>query len=395
MLDNTAPSLTPGIQRNYLQERVVHGRPAAEVIVEEAAKLGKSRIFITTSGSLAGDNALPREIGRALGDKFVGLYSGITAHTPRQCVIDGAAAARAANADLLVAVGGGSVTDATKAMLLCLWHGLKDPMEMDSYRGGRRGDPSRWPADAASRIRMLAVPTMFSAAEFTFFAGVTEPSRLVKESFADPLFVPQVVVLDPAATLASPIPNLLATGMKAVDHAVERLCARGAPPLADAASLQAFKLLYTSLPQLGSANDNLKLRMDCQFGMWLSMFGGTSGVPAGASHAIGHVIGGYGVPHGHTTGVCLPAVLRWNYDANAERQAHAGEVIGVAGDKLADAILGLGVRLGVPTRLRDVGIKREQLDDIAEKSLRDPPMKTNPKPVTTAAQVMEMLELAW
>ena len=135
--------------------------------------------------------------------------------------------------------------------------------------------------------------------------------------------------------------------------------------------------------------------MDCQFGMWLSMFGGTSGVPVGASHAIGHVIGGYGVPHGHTTGVCLPAVLRWNFDANAERQAHAGAAIGVAGDELADAVLGLATKLGVPTRLRDVGIKREQLDDIAEKSLRDPPMKTNPKPVTTTAQVMEMLELAW
>ena len=72
---------------------------------------------------------------------------------------------------------------------------------MDAYRGGRQGDPSHWPADAAGRIRMLAVPTMFSAAEFTWYAGVTEPSRLVKESFANPLFVPQVVVLDPAATL--------------------------------------------------------------------------------------------------------------------------------------------------------------------------------------------------
>ena len=100
MLDKPASTLTPGIQRNFLQERVVHGRPAAEVIVEEAQKLGKSRIFVTTSGSLAGDNALPREIGRALGDKFVGLYSGITAHTPRSCVIEGAAQAREAKANL-------------------------------------------------------------------------------------------------------------------------------------------------------------------------------------------------------------------------------------------------------------------------------------------------------
>jgi maleylacetate reductase len=395
MLDNISRALTPGTQRNFLQERVVYGRPAADVIVDEAAKLGKSRIFITTSGSLAADNALPREIGRALGDKFAGLYSGITAHTPRSCVIEGAEAARRANADLLVAVGGGSVVDATKAMLVCLWHGLKDVKEMDAHRGGRQGDPSHWTADAASRIRMLAVPTMFSAAEFTWFAGVTDPTRLVKETFAHPLLVPQVVVLDPAATLPSPIPNLLATGMKAVDHAVERLCARQAPPLADAVSVSALKLLYMSLPELGGPNDDLKLRMDCQFGMWLSILGGNSGVPVGASHAIGHVIGGYGVPHGHTTGVCLPSVLRWNYDANAERQAHAGAVIGVSGDKLADTVLAFAAKLGLPTRLRDVGIKHEQLEDIAAKSLIDPPMKTNPKPVKTAAQVREILDLAW
>jgi maleylacetate reductase len=395
MLDKSSRVLTPGIQRNFLQERVIYGRPAADVIVEEAAKLGKSRIFITTSGSLAADNALPREIGRALGDKFAGLYSGVTAHTPRSCVIEGAEAARRANADLLVAVGGGSVIDATKAMLVCLWHGLNDAKQMDAHRGGRQGDPSHWTAEAASRIRMLAVPTMFSAAEFTWFAGVTDPTRLVKETFAHPLLVPQVVVLDPAATLPSPVPNLLATGMKAVDHAVERLCARQAPPLADAVSVSALKLLYTSLPEIGGPNDDLKLRMDCQFGMWLSILGGNSGVPVGASHAIGHVIGGYGVPHGHTTGVCLPSVLRWNYDANAARQAHAGAVIGVSGDKLADTVLAFATKLGLPTRLRDVGIKHEQLDDIAAKSLIDPPMKTNPKPVTTAAQVREILDLAW
>src|SRR5947207_3602634 len=114
---------------------------------------------------------------------------------------------------------------------------------MGPYRGRRWAGPGRWPADAADRIRMLAVPTMFSAAEFTWYAGVTEPSRQVKESFAHPLFVPQVVVLDPAATLTAPIPNLLATGMKAVDHAVERLCALRAPPLSEATATSALRLL--------------------------------------------------------------------------------------------------------------------------------------------------------
>ena len=395
-MNTTHAGLRAGTFSVTAHDRIIFGTPAGEAVVAEAERYGAKRVFVTSTRSLAQkENGPLQRMEKALGAHHVGTHSAISSHSPREDVVAGANAAREAKADLLVAVGGGSVVDATKAMLLCLWHGLTDTTQMDAYRGGRQGDPSHYPADADSKIRMLAVPTMFSAAEFTWYAGVTEPARLVKESFANPLFVPQVVVLDPAATLASPIPLLHATGMKAVDHAIERLCAREAPPLSDAASVSALKLLYSALPQLGGPNDNLKLRMDCQFGMWLSIFGGTSGVPVGASHAIGHVIGGYGVPHGHTTGVCLPSVLRWNYDANAERQAQAAAVIGVAPDKLADAILAFATRLGVPTRLRDVGIKRDQLDDIAAKSLRDPPMKTNPKPVTSAAQVMEILELAW
>jgi maleylacetate reductase len=389
------PPLLTGTQRNFLQERVVYGRPAAEVIAEEADALGKTRVFIITSKSLSGDDGLPRDIAKALGERFAGIYAGVTAHTPRQCVIDGAAAARTAKADLLVAVGGGSVIDATKTMLLCLWRDLKQTSELDPFRGKREGEPSRMPPNSEHLIRMMAVPTMFSAAEFTWFAGVTEPARLVKESFAHPLFVPQVVVLDPAATLASPIPSLMATGMKAIDHAVERLCALRAPPLADAASSTALRLLTTSLPKLAQSDGDLALRLDCQFGMWLSIFGGSSGVPVGASHAIGHVIGGYGVPHGHTTGVLLPAVLRWNYSINAERQALAGAIIGVSGPEFADAIKTFAKRLSLPISLREVGITRDQLGDIAAKSLRDPPMRTNPRPVATADQIMEILELAW
>ena len=88
-------------------------------------------------------------------------------------------------------------------------------------------------------------------------------------------------------------------------------------------------------------------------------------------------------------------MLRWNYDANANRQAAAAEAIGVGGDQLADVILAFATRPGVPTRLRDVGIGREQLEDIAAKSLHDTPTRTNPKPIVSEAQVMEILELFW
>ena len=111
-----------------------------------------------------------------------------------------------------------------------------------------------------------------------------------------------------------------------------------------------------------------------------------------------HLLPGHkkcGVPHGHTTGVLLPSVLRWNFSANADRQAKAATIIGTTGPKLADTILSFARQLGVPTSLRAVGIKREQLPDIAAKSLRDPPMRTNPRPVSSAEQITEILELAW
>src|SRR5579871_6640431 len=110
-----------GVHRSLPLERIVYGRPAADVIAEEAGRLGKARVFVTTSRSLSGADALPAKIAAALGPRYAGRFYEVGAHSPRACVLAGAAAARAAGADLLVAVGGGSVVDATKAMLMCLW----------------------------------------------------------------------------------------------------------------------------------------------------------------------------------------------------------------------------------------------------------------------------------
>jgi maleylacetate reductase len=106
-------------------------------------------------------------------------------------------------------------------MQLCLCHGLTGVDELDAHRT-RAGEPSRRLPDMEKAVRMIAVPTKYSAAEFIYFAGVSDTRRNVKKSFGHPLFVPQVVVLDPAATVSTPLTLLLSTGMKAVDHAVER-----------------------------------------------------------------------------------------------------------------------------------------------------------------------------
>src|SRR5258708_16759691 len=111
-----------GIHGHQEIERVVYGRRAVPALRAEDERLGAHRVFVTTSKSVA-QSALLAEIIRELGDRYAGVYAGITAHSPRPCVIEGAALAREAKADLLVAVGGGSVIDATKVMLIALWQG--------------------------------------------------------------------------------------------------------------------------------------------------------------------------------------------------------------------------------------------------------------------------------
>jgi maleylacetate reductase len=387
-----------GIHGHQDIERVVYGKPAGPALRAEAERLGAHRVFVTTSKSVA-QSALLAEIIRELGDRYAGVYAGITAHSPRPCVIEGAALARGAKADLIVAVGGGSVIDATKVMLIALWQGAATIDDLDLYRAGRPKEGAAPPSEAikppANAVRMIAVPTTLSAAEFNAFAGVSDPRKGIKESFGHRLIVPRVIVLDPAATLATPMDLMLSTGLKAVDHAVERLCSQQANPFAIGTSTEALKLLARALPAHKAKPDDLETRMDLQFGMWLSIGAGTSGVGVGASHGIGHVLGAAcHVPHGHTSCVMLPSVLRWNLSVNGDRQKRVSEAFGKPEAAAADLVAGLVASLGLPQRLRDVGVGKDRFREIAEKSMHDRAVLNNPRPIKGPAEVMEILELA-
>ncbi|MBN9516065.1 MAG: iron-containing alcohol dehydrogenase [Alphaproteobacteria bacterium] len=387
-----------GIHGHQDIERVVYGRPAGAALRAEAERLGAKRVFVTTSKSVAQSALLASVIGD-LGDRYAGVYAGITAHSPRPCVIEGAARAREAGADLIVAVGGGSVIDATKVMLIALWQNATGVDDLDLYRAGKPKEGAAPPAEAikppADAIRMIAVPTTLSAAEFNAFAGITDPRKGIKESFGHRLVVPRVIVLDPAATLATPMDLMLSTGLKAVDHAVERLCSQQAHPFVLGTATEALKLLARALPAHKAKPDDMDTRLDLQFGMWLSIGAGTSGVGVGASHGIGHVLGAAcHVPHGHTSCVMLPSVLRWNLSANAERQKRVGEAFGKPDTAAGDLVEALVKSLGLPGRLSEVGVGRDRFREVAEKSMHDRAVLNNPRPIAGPDQVMEILELA-
>src|SRR5438309_2988717 len=386
-----------GVYRFPPMESVIYGRPFAEAVKEQVEQSGATAVFLLASGTLARETGLVGQIRDALGNRLAGVHAKIGAHTPRSDVVEAANAARTAGADLLATLGGGSVTDAAKMVAFCLANGVTDPAQLDNYRAVVSADGrSHRPEGQPPAIRTIAVPTTLSAGEYTASAGCTDTVRQVKESYGHPLMMPQTVVLDPRASLHTPEWLFLSTGIRAVDHAVEDICSPQCQPISEGASFHALRLLGRGLSGVKADPLDLEARIEAQLGAWMSMIGSQTGVPKGASHGIGHVLGGTAhVPHGYTSCVMLPHVLRFNAPVNGERQALVSEALGRKGEPAADVVAELIAGLGLPATLRDVGVEVEQLGRIAELSMHDRWIHTNPRKIEGPMVVRELLDAAW
>jgi maleylacetate reductase len=386
-----------GAYRFPAMESVIYGRPFTETVKEEVERADAHAVFVLASGTLARETELANQLKAALGNRFAGLCPKIGSHTPRVDCVAAANAARAAGADLIVTLGGGSVTDAAKMVAMCLANDISDAADLDNYRARIDADGTATrPPIKAPQVRTIAIPTTLSAGEYTASAGCTDTARNVKESYGHPMMMAKAVVLDPAATVHTPEWLFLSTGIRAVDHAVEDICSPLCQPLSEGASAQALKLLAHGLRGVKSDTKDLDARLECQLGAWMSMIGSQTGVPKGASHGIGHVLGGTAhVPHGYTSCVMLPHVLRFNLEANADRQALVSDALGDRDASAADLIAGLIADLDLPSRLRDVGVKEEQLDRIAELSMHDRWIHTNPRKIDGPPVVRQILDAAW
>jgi maleylacetate reductase len=372
-------------------DEVVFGRPAAEAILEQVDRLGAGRVFLMVSGTLNRETDEIEKIRQALGKRCVGTFDKMPAHTPRTAVIEASEQARVLIADLIVTIGGGSITDGAKAVQLCLANNIRTPGAMDAMRVVGGALPSIKPP----AVRQISVPTTLSAGEFSTLAGVTDERTKMKELFRHPGVMPSAAILDPAITVHTPEWLWLSTGIRAVDHCVEGVCSNEAHPYGDAQGLQGLSLLANGLARVKANPHDIQARLDCQLGSWLSMGPLAAGVPMGASHGIGYVLGAaHGVPHGHTSCIMLPAVMRWNMQVNAERQ----KLIAIAmGEPTLDAATALDKfigGLGMPRRLSDVKIGAQHFQSIAEQSMTTPWVPRNPRKISTSADILEILKLA-
>lgn len=377
--------------------RIIYGIDFAEALADELGVVGARKVFVLASGTLARSTNLIDRLKQVLGDRFAGLCAKIAAHTPRTDVVAAANAARAAHADMLLTLGGGSVTDAAKMVSICLGNDISDPAQLDACRITVRPDGS-WeqPSYKPPSVASVVIPTTLSAAEFKSSAGCTDTRRQVKEMFIQPTAIPRTVIFDPAVTLHTPDWLWLSTGIRAVDHAVEDLCSINCKPLSEATAFHALRLLGSGLRTTKTDSANLSARLDCQLGAWMSMIGSAAGVMKGASHGIGHVLGGAAdVPHGYTSCIMLPHVMRFNHAVNAERQQRVSEALGRPDQAAADVLAELIAALGLPGTLRAVGVKADMLDRIAADSMHDRMLRSNPRKIDDPATVRQLLDAAW
>ena len=385
-----------GIINFGIMERVIFGETTAMAITSEANRIGAKKVFLLVGGTLNRETDEVQKIVDALGSKFCGLHDNMPAHSPRNAVIECANVARNAEADLLVTFGGGSVTDGGKAVTICLEHNITDIDGLEAYRTTVDSTGKRnFPEYTAPKVRQIAVPTTLSGGEFNARAGVTDPRLKLKQSFVHRGIMPISVILDGEVTRHTPEWLFLSTGIRAVDHAVETYLSLDANDYWDGAALHALHLLSEGLARVRADPSDFEARQKCLMGAWLSMTGIVSGCRLGASHAIGHILGGTaGVPHGYTSCIMLPSVLEWNKVVNSKRQANLSQALGKPNLPASEVLHNLIDSLGMPRRLEAVGVKHEQFEQLAENCMLDDWTFSNPRKISEPKQVLEILELA-
>lgn len=377
-------------------ERVTMGVPAANAVAGQADKMERKKVFLLASSSLCEHTDEIQKIEAGLGALHAGTYSGIAPHAPRADVLKAADAARAVGADLIVSVGGGSATDAAKIVALLIKHDVRsvdafEPLRTYVTDAGEVINPITVGPD----IPVICVPTTLSGGEFNALSGATDEVTQHKQGYEHRNMAPVMVVLDPAITRHTPEWLWLSTGVRSVDHAVETLSSHQSNDFADGLAESALRLLFEGLPRVKSDPGDLEARLKCQIGAWQSMISIIGGVPMGASHAIGHILGGTcDVPHGYTSCVMSPYVLAWNAEHDASRQARTLAVLGSQHASASAALDAFISGLGMPRRLSDVGVDESRFQQIAEYTLLDIWGRTNPRPVTSAADILEILRRA-
>jgi alcohol dehydrogenase len=323
---------------------------------------------VVTSRSVAANAALGGRLNTLLRSRLAADVVVIAQHAPASDVAAAADAAMAARPDVLISFGGGSPIDAAKAVAFALATGL-DLRDPHAASAARAFSPS-----ATDLLPHLAIPTTLSAAELSGLAGFTTEDEHEKVGLRSAALIPRVVFFDAALSLATPLELWLSTGIRAVDHAVETVLAPDAHPFSDTLALDALRRLQASLLATRADPNDVAARTESQLGAWFS-FTLPGPAAAGLSHTLGKRIGSrHAIPHGVSSCVVLPHVMRYLAPRTAPAQARIAQALGVdvremplerAAAAASDAVANLIERLDLPHHLAPYGLTEADLEAAA------------------------------
>ena len=329
--------------------RFVFGAGAAATqLAGEVDRLAARRVLVIAS---ARDDRRVAELVAPLGARVVARFSDVREHVPVRTAEAARVAAKQADADALLAIGGGSTVGAAKAVAL------------------------------TARIPILAVPTTYAGSEVTPVWGLTEGGR--KRTGVDPAVLPRTVVYDPELVATLPRELAAASGFNALAHAVEAMWAPRRNPVSTAVAQEAVARIAAGL-RTGDPAELL-----C--GAWL---GASAFAVAGSGlhHKLAHVLGGtFGMPHARTHAVLLPHVLAFNAPGAPDVVGRVGAALGV--DDAVGGLRALADEHGIPRGLRSVGLPEEAIEEAAALTAQAVP-EDNPVPVGDGA-LARLVRAAW
>lgn len=369
-------------------KRVHFGRGSIGRLPDILSALGRTKALVVCGRTVAGGVML-ENVRRALGDRLVGVFDRISAHTPYSEVQEAFAMFQDLGADAVISVGGGSAIDAGKGIALCRATGGDfEPYRIDF---GAKGSMER-AAMPDPGIAHIAVPTTAGSSSDTMpTAGIRDPARGVKLLFWDQRLVPDATVLDPEMAVHAGPELTAATGMTAMARCVESLYSAHRQPFSTSLALHGARLLRRALPRAVEAPDDIDARADTQMGCLMS---GVASINALASlvHAIGHGVGGrFGLQHGISHAILLAPAMRLLLPAIGEDQYAVLEAMGgtrdgrspdEAGRAAADALQSMFEKLPLPRRLGAVGVESNHIPDLAAGTMGDYMMANLPSPLT-------------
>ena len=372
-------------------QQVIFGVGALAQLGEAVAGFGWQRLMLCTiprferSGLV---NRLEDILGRRLGT----VYAKVQPHVPQEQVEAAVALAAGHDVDAVIGLGGGSPIGMAKAVSLAL-------------EERRTGQPARarFPTDQPL-VPVVAIPTTYAGSEMTPIYGVTQvlDGNSRKVTVTDAKVTPKLTLYDPELTLALPPQMTASSGINALAHCIEAVYSITRNPLATAAALQGIGHITRALPGAVAHGDDIEARTALLLGTYLAATA-VATAKIGLHHGLCHVLGGTaGVPHGIANAIILPHAMRFNADVTGPELAAVARAMGLAGEseaelaeKAAQSVYELIRQIGLPQRLRDVGVAEVDLPHLAQLALESNAVQNNPKPITNAAQTETVLHAAW